>query len=257
MSKPTPSIWPEGVARHILDRVDSTNAEAFRLAPSLKGPAWIMARKQEAGRGRRGRAWTDPPGNFAATLVLRPEGGPADAARLSFVAALAVHDALRALCGPSLNIALKWPNDVLLNGGKLSGILLESAGAAAQVATLAIGIGINLAAAPDPDAVEAGATRPVSLLGETGMAVTPDEFLDALAFQFDQYHAQMRAYGFGPIRNAWMARAAKLGETIVARTGTTETTGRFDGIDDSGALILTGPRGRQTIPAADIYFSGA
>ncbi|MDN5567907.1 MAG: biotin--[acetyl-CoA-carboxylase] ligase, partial [Paracoccus sp. (in: a-proteobacteria)] len=140
--------------------------------------------------------------------------------------------------------------------GKLSGILLESAGAAGQVATLAIGIGINLAAAPDPQAVEAGATRPVSLLGETGLAVIPDEFLDALACQFDQYHAQLRAYGFGPIRNAWMARAAKLGETIVARTGTAETSGRFDGIDDSGALILTGPRGRQTIPAADIYFSG-
>jgi BirA family biotin operon repressor/biotin-[acetyl-CoA-carboxylase] ligase len=216
-----------------------------------------MARKQEAGRGRRGRAWTDPPGNFAATLVLRPEGSPADAARLSFVAALAVHDALRAVCGPSLNVALKWPNDVLLNGGKLSGILLESAGAAGQVATLAIGIGINLAAAPDPAAVENGATRPVSLLGETGLTVTPDDFLDALACQFDDWHRQLRAYGFGPIRNAWLARAAKLGETITARTGTSETTGRFDGIDETGALILTGPRGRHVIPAADIYFGGA
>lgn len=252
-----PSIWPDNVARHILDRVDSTNAEAFRLAPSLTGPAWIMARKQESGRGRRGRAWTDPPGNFAATLVLRPAGGPSDAARLSFVAALAVHDALKTLCGPSLNIALKWPNDVLLNGGKLSGILLESTGAAGQVATLAIGIGINLAAAPDQAAVESGATRPVSLLGETGLTVAPEDFLDALAAQFDAWHRQMLAYGFAPIRSAWLARAAKLGETIVARTGGTETTGRFDGIDETGALILTGPRGRHVIPAADIYFSGA
>lgn len=245
------------MARHILERVDSTNAEAFRLAPSLTGPAWILALRQEAGRGRRGRVWNDPPGNFAATLVLHPEGSPADAARLSFVAALSVHDALRTLCGPALNVSLKWPNDVLLNGGKLSGILLESTGAVGQVAALAIGIGINLKSAPDPAQVEATATRPVSLLGETGMEVTPQDMLDALAQQFDAWQGQMRTYGFAPIRNGWMARAAKLGETIIARTGTTETTGRFDGIDETGALILTGPRGRHVIPAADIYFSGA
>lgn len=246
--------WPQGVARHVLDRVDSTNAEAMRLAPSLSGPTWIMARQQTAGRGRRGRAWSDPPGNFAATLVLRPQGNPADAARLSFVAALAVHDALRRLCGPQLNVALKWPNDVLLNGGKLSGILLESIGAGASIQALAIGIGVNLAAAPDAAAVEPGALRPVSLQGETGLTVTPDDFLSALAAAFDDWHRQMRDFGFAPIRAAWLARAAMLGETITARTGTAEIAGRFDGIDETGALILTGPRGRQAIPAADVHF---
>lgn len=250
------ALWPDGVTRHVLERVDSTNAEAFRLAPSLAGPAWIMARRQEAGRGRRGRVWTDPPGNFAATLVLRPEGGPGDAARLSFVAALAVHEALLRLCGPQLNLSLKWPNDVLLNGGKLSGILLESAGSGAQVAALAIGIGINLETAPDAAAVEGGALRPVSLKGETGLTVTPDELLDALAVAFDHWWRQMRAYGFGPVRAAWLARAARLGETITARAGATETVGRFDGIDDTGALLLTTARGRQAIPAADIFFGG-
>ncbi len=256
MSNPSTEAWPEGVARHVLDRVDSTNAEAFRRGPDLTGPAWIMAYRQEAGRGRRGRAWRDPQGNFAATLVLRPEGGAGDAARLSFVAALAVHDALRTLCGPQPGFALKWPNDVLLNGGKLSGILLESTGAGDRLGLLAIGIGINLSEAPDTAEVEAQAMRPVSLLAETGMAVTPDEMLDALAPAFDHWHRQMRAYGFGPVRNAWLSRAAKLGETIVARTGTAEFTGRFDGIDDSGALILTGPRGRHAISAADIHFGG-
>jgi hypothetical protein len=164
-----PSAWPRDVARHVLDRVDSTNAEAMRLADRIAGPAWIMARRQEAGRGRRGRAWTDPPGNFAATLLIRPQGGPADAARLSFVAALAVHDALMTLCGPQLNLALKWPNDLLLNGGKLSGILLESAGSGRQVTALAIGIGVNLACAPEIAADQS--IRPVSLKGETGLAV--------------------------------------------------------------------------------------
>lgn len=248
--------WPRGVARHVLDRVDSTNAEAFRLAPSLTGPAWIMARRQEAGRGRRGRAWTDPPGNFAATLVLRPDGLAADVARLSFVAALAVHDALRDLCGPALNVALKWPNDVLLNGGKLSGILLESSGAGQRVTTLAIGIGINLAEAPQPNQVEPGALRPVSLAQETGLTVTPDEMLDALAPAFARWHDQAATMGFAPIRQAWLARAARLGDTITARTGTAEVTGIFDGIDDSGALILRTPRGVQAIPAADIHFGG-
>lgn len=244
------------MARHILDRVDSTNAEAFRLAPSLSGPAWIMARRQEAGRGRRGRAWADPPGNFAATLVLRPQGGAGDAARLSFVAALAVHDALRGLCGPHANLALKWPNDVLLNGGKLSGILLESSGAGGQVSLLAIGIGVNLAAAPDMSEVEPGALRPVSVAAETGLQVDADDLLDAVAVCFDEWHRQLRAYGFGPIRNAWLARAARLGETITARTGAAEITGRFEGIDDSGALVLVTPRGRQVIAAADIHFGG-
>lgn len=251
-----PASWPLGVARHVLDRVDSTNAEAMRMAPGLSAPTWVMARQQTAGRGRRGRAWADPPGNFAASLVLRPMGGPADAARLSFVAALAVHDALRQLCGPHLNLALKWPNDVLLNGGKLSGILLESIGAGGTIHALVIGIGINLAAAPDRDQVEPGALRPVSLQGETGLTISPDDMLDALAAAFEDWNRQMRDYGFGPIRSAWLARAARLGETITARTGAAETTGRFEGIDESGALILTGPRGRQAIPAADIFFAG-
>lgn len=256
MSEAAPATWPDGVARHILDRVDSTNAEAMRLAPHLSGPAWILAHRQEAGRGRRGRAWADPPGNFAASLVLRPAGGAAEAAKLSFVAALALHEALIHLCGPHLNVALKWPNDVLLNGGKLSGILLESAGAGGQVSTLVIGIGVNLAGAPDAAQVEATALRPVSLKGETGLTITPEEFLDALAVAFDQWQRQLQTYGFAPIRQAWLARAARLGETITARTGKVEVTGVFEGIDKSGALILATPRGKQAIPAADIYFSG-
>ena len=227
------------------------------MAPGLSGPTWIMARQQKAGRGRRGRVWTDPPGNFAASLVLQPDGSPADAARLSFVAALAVHDALRRLCGPHLNLSLKWPNDVLLNGGKLSGILLESVGSGGAIQALVIGIGINLAAVPDMGQVEPGALRPVSLQGETGLTISPDDVLTALAAAFDGWHRQMRDYGFAPIRTAWLARAARLGDTITARTGTTETTGRFEGIDDTGALILTGPRGRQAIPAADIFFAGS
>ncbi len=247
--------WPDGVARIVLDRVDSTNAEALRLAATQCGPLWILAQRQEAGRGRRGRHWCDPPGNFAATLLIRPEGGPGDAAQLSFVAALAVHDVLSGLCGPQARLALKWPNDVLLNGGKLSGILLESTGVAGQVSALAIGIGVNLVQVPKPEDVEAIALRPVSLRDETGLGVLPEEMLDALAPAFEHRWRQMREHGFAPIRAAWLARAARLGERLVARRGTSQTEGRFDGIDQTGALLLTTARGQEAIPAADIYFN--
>ncbi|WP_255471094.1 biotin--[acetyl-CoA-carboxylase] ligase [Paracoccus sp. M683] len=254
MSRPAADTWPEGVARHVLDRVDSTNAEAHRLAPSLSGPAWIMARHQTAGRGRRGRGWSGGEGNFAATLVLRPQGGAAQAARLSFVAALALDQALTAVAGPYARIAIKWPNDVLLNGGKVAGILLESLGSGGGVDVLAIGMGVNLAVAPDPASLEPDAMAPVSLLAETGHVVTQDEFLDLLAPAFAEWQARLRDYGFDPIRTAWLARAARLGETITARTGSDSLTGRFDGIDETGALILQTAEGRKVIPAADVYF---
>ncbi|WP_134726521.1 biotin--[acetyl-CoA-carboxylase] ligase [Paracoccus luteus] len=246
--------WPDGVARHVLARTDSTNAEALRMAATVTGPAWIMARAQTAGRGRRGRAWQMPPGNFAATLLTRPAGGPAQAALLSFVAALALHDALGLASGPAARLAIKWPNDVLLNGGKVAGILLESTGSAAGLEAVAVGIGVNLAAAPDAALLEPGAVPPVSVLGETGHAVTPEDFLDLLAPAFARWQAQLATLGFAPLRAAWTARAARLGQTITARMGTASQTGRFDGIDDSGALILATAAGRQVIPAADIHF---
>lgn len=250
-----PDLWPEGVARHVLAEVDSTNSEAARLAAAgLRQPTWIMARRQSAARGRRGRAWVSPEGNFAATLLMRPAGTPANAALRSFVAALALADALAALCGPSARLSLKWPNDVLLNGGKVAGILLESVGQGATVSHLVVGIGVNLVAAPHGDAVEPGAVHPVSVLGETGFVITQDELLEQLAAAFARYDAQLVTYGFAPIRAAWLARAARIGQEITARTMTETITGILDTLGDDGALIMTTPDGRRVIPAADIYF---
>lgn len=234
----------------MLAEVDSTNLEAQRLAGTLAGPEWICALRQTAGRGRRGRPWTDPLGNFAATLVLRPEGSPQQAAQRSFLAALALYDACVAVTGRAESFALKWPNDVLLNGGKLAGILLESP----RPGVLAIGIGVNLAQAPGASAVEPRALRPVSLLSETGAAVTPEEFLTPLAAAFAAHEAQFRSYGFAPIRAAWLARAARLGEVITARTGKTETTGTFVDVDATGNLVLQTAKSRVAIPAADVFF---
>lgn len=248
--------WPSGVARHVLAQVDSTNAEAARLAPGLTAPAWIMADRQTAAKGRRGRAWVSSPDNFAATLVLRPKGRPADAALFSFVAALALHEALGLATGRAEALALKWPNDVLLNGGKVSGILLESLGQGGDMAHLAIGIGVNLATAPDVEDVEPGATPPVSVLAETGCRVTPSDLLDLLAPAFARLQGLLETQGFAPIRAAWLSHAARLGQVITARTVTETLTGTFDTVDETGALILTTSRGARAIPAADVYFEG-
>ena len=195
-----------------------------------------------------------PKGNFAATLVMRPREAPEVVALRSFVASLALYDAFVAATGRAEPFALKWPNDVLLNGGKVAGILLESVGAGSGVAHLAIGIGVNLVAAPGADQVEAGAVRPVSLLSETGARVTPEEFLDLLAVAYARAEAQFVSYGFTAIRSAWLARAARLGERIVARTGTETIEGTFETVDETGALVLKTAAGRRAIPAAEVFF---
>ena len=242
------SDWPVGVGRIVLPEVDSTLSEAARQAPSLAGPTWILAIKQTAGRGRRGRAWSDPAGSFAATLAMRPDGGPEQAALRSFIASLALYDTIVAVTGLNAGVALKWPNDVLMNGGKVAGILLESSGNG----HLSVGIGVNLLNVPD--AVEEGAVPPVSLLSETGTRISPEKFLNYLAPAFAGYEAQFNAYGFGPIRRVWLDRAARLGEVITARTGTCEQTGTFETVDETGALVLRTNKGLQAIPAGEVFF---
>lgn len=229
-------------------------SEASRLAPHLAGPAWIQAREQTEARGRRGRAWRMPVGNFAATLLFRPQGGPAEVARYSFVAALALEQVLSRVAGPHARLSIKWPNDVLLNGGKVAGILLESLSAGAGVSSLAIGIGVNLAEAPPADAVEPGAVTPISLAGETGAIIPPEDFLPPLATAFAGLQALYENFGFDPIRSAWLARAARLGERVIARTGTETQEGIFDTIDETGAMILRTSDGIRAISAADVFF---
>ncbi len=241
--------WPEGYARIVLDETDSTLDEARRRLPELGGPAWILARHQTAARGRRGRAWRHPPGNFAATLVIPRPGAPEAAALRSFVAALALHDALSPLA-PAAGWALKWPNDVLLNGGKLAGILLEGLPGGA----LAVGVGVNLAQAPEAGEVEPGALRPVSLAQETGALVSPAGFLAALACAFAGWEQRLADYGFAPLRHAWLTRAARLGETVTVRLPQETLEGRFETLDETGRLVLDTPRGRRAIAAGDVFF---
>lgn len=226
-------------------------AEAARRAPLLDRPTWIMARRQTAGRGRRGRPWADPAGNLAVTLIYKPEATPAEAARRSFLAANALFEAL-AIYVDRDKLAQKWPNDVLLNGGKVGGILLESSGAGPYVNWLSVGIGVNLRHAPEG----LGGTdfAPVSLLGEGGEAVAPEVFLTVLASNFATQEEKLRRFGFARIREDWLRHAARLGENIVARTGREEIEGLFDTIDEEGNLVLITAKGPRAIAAADVYF---
>jgi BirA family transcriptional regulator, biotin operon repressor / biotin---[acetyl-CoA-carboxylase] ligase len=243
--------WPDGVGRVVLDSVTSTNAVAAGMAP---GPAWVLGLEQTAGRGRRARAWASPRGNFHASLVMAPTGPASQVALRSFTAALALREALATVTGGPEGLALKWPNDVLCNGGKVAGILLESVSSGAGVAHLVIGIGVNLIAAPDMSVIEPGAVRPVTLLGETGKRVTPEAFLDALAPAYAAWEATLCEAGFAPLRAAWLAHATHLGQPIRARTGTATHHGTFEDVDATGALVLMTAEGRQVIAAAEVFF---
>lgn len=246
----TRTNWPAGYAQRILPEVDSTMSEAARVAASITGPEWILGLRQTKGRARRGRDWRDPVGNFAASLILPLNEPPQHIALRSFIASLALHDALSDVTGRPASFALKWPNDVLLNGAKVAGILLEGL----PNGVLSVGIGVNLIGAPSRNEVEARAVHPVSVLSETGAKITPEELLTHLATAFARWEDQFRSYGFAPIRTAWLARAARLGDVVTARMPNEEVTGTFETVDDTGSLVLNTPQGRRAIAAAEVFF---
>lgn len=203
----------------------------------------MRADVQTAGRGRRARAWSSPAGNLHASVLVTATERPRQ--ELSFVAALALHDALSALFPPPrpLAIQIKWPNDVLLDGAKVAGILLEAAGAA-----LVIGFGVNLAHYP-PDA----GYRATSLAAR-GVTVTPAAFAARLAAAFAARRAQWVAGGFAGIRADWLARAAFREGAIEARLPGETVVGVMAGLEADGALALRLPDGSlRRIYAADIF----
>ena len=243
--------WPQNYRLHHLEETDSTNEEARRLAiAGADAPLWILADRQTKGRGRRGREWQAPAGNLTATLLLRPDRPLAQCAQLSFVAALAAGEMITQHA-PSVDVALKWPNDVLAQGRKIAGILLESAGnGPARPDWLAVGIGANLAA--HPAEVEFPAT---SLAALDVKVPGPKEALASLAAHWARWYEVWMERGFTPIRDAWLVRAAGLGTRIRARLADGETHGMFEGIDEGGALLLReNPARLRVISAGDVFF---
>ena len=240
-----------GVRHLAYETLGSTNAEALALTRAgERGPLWISARSQSGGRGRRGSIWVSPPGNLYATLLLSEPSAPEHAPQLSFVAALALHDAI-AECASALGprLKVKWPNDLLLGGEKLAGILIE--GESDPVFSVAIGVGVNCATHPDDVAY------PATDLAAGGALVTPAQVLRVLSAAMTRRIAQWaRGDGFAAIRADWLKRAAGLGETIRVRLPERELSGRFNGLDEAGRLLLEQPGGVSAITAGEVFALG-
>src|SRR5262245_11429932 len=244
-----PRATAAGVRLVAHDVLGSTNAEALNLARrGERGPLWVTAGRQSAGRGRRGRAWVSEPGNLYASLLLTAPVPAGHRPQLSFVAALAVHDAVAAVAThiePLL--AIKWPNDLLLAGAKFAGILLE--GESGGTGALVVGIGINCANHP-------GDTEdPATDLAAAGAPVAPATAFAALAVQMLERIGKWEDGGGVPaVRADWLARAAGIGDAVRVRLADREIVGRFEALDPAGGLVLRLPDGAATtIAAGDVY----
>jgi BirA family transcriptional regulator, biotin operon repressor / biotin---[acetyl-CoA-carboxylase] ligase len=242
------SARPETVRHIALESTGSTNAEALeRARTGERGPLWITANTQTQGKGRSGRTWISPPGNLYATLLLTEPCAPAVAPQLAFVAGLAVYDAV-AECATQLaaQLALKWPNDLLLVSKKLAGILIESE--TSPVLQLALGIGVNCTSHP------AETLYPATDLAASGANVSPDALFMALSQTMRRRLAQWeQGAGFAQIRTDWLARAVGLGETIHVRLPEREFSGRFEGLDGTGRLLVQESGRVTTVTAGDVF----
>ena len=227
----------------------STNADltaAVRAGEQVGEGQWLVADRQTAGRGRRGRAWSDGQGNFMGSTVVRPHDRDPAPATLTFVAALALYEALLPLVGNPADLRIKWPNDVLLGGAKVAGILLEREGDA-----IVIGIGVNLASAPDlPD------YRTIAL-SKCGPAPDRDLFARSLAQSFDQELERWRTFGLEPILRRWEAIAYQRGTALTVNPpGEEPIRGAFAGLTDDGALSLRLADGSmRVIHAGDVMLA--
>jgi BirA family biotin operon repressor/biotin-[acetyl-CoA-carboxylase] ligase len=222
--------------------IGSTNDEARRLAASGAPHGTVVhADEQSSGRGRLSHTWFSPPGNLYISILLRTGEPPSRTAELSFVTALAVADTVDALLPQTIRATLKWPNDVLVNGAKIAGILLEQV----DNATI-VGIGLNVLQAPANIAY--AATTIVACGGIASVDGARDVLLDRLARHLEVWSLD----GFGPVRAQWLRRSYPIGAAIRANTGGESVAGAFAGMDADGALLLDTPSGRRRITAGDI-----
>jgi len=237
-----------------LETCESTNSEAMsRAEEGAEDGTLVWAREQTKGRGRRGRAWQGLPGNLYFSLVLRPDCSPQHAAQLGFVAALALGDAIGSVAPPMIEVQFKWPNDVLLNGRKAAGILLESKILEGELDWLVLGIGVNVAAYPQD------LEPPATSLHFEGAPddVTAVRLLEAFARHFMSRANRWLDDGFAPIRRDWKYHAYGLGEAIGVDLAARRVEGRFKDLDENGALIVELPDGGTlSVAAGDVYRIG-
>ena len=245
--------WPELPAFFslvALDSVDSTNLEARRLAHAgAPEGTLVWAREQTAGRGRRGRRWTSPAGNLYLSLLLRPPARVAEAAQIGFVAAVALAETLAGFLPQERRISCKWPNDLLVDGAKVAGILLEAEALGEEPAALVLGIGVNLASHPE------GLAYPATSVLAAGGGASVESLLQALALRLEHWYDLWRRAGFTRVRERWLDFAAGLGAAIEVRLEGATLKGRFAALDPSGALELElAEGGRRLVTAGDVFY---
>lgn len=250
----------EGTRLLAFETTGSTNAEALTLARSgEQGPIWLVTDQQSAGRGRRNRAWSSPKGNLACSVLEVLPVAPPVAATLGFAAGLALEAALdrisvearlRADGADPLQFRLKWPNDVLASGRKLSGILLEADAGAPDKLALVVGIGVNVVAAPE------GLPYPATSLRDAGVNASAEDLFAALSDAWAEFRGVWNlGRGFDDIRRRWLERAHGIGERVSINTGSATVEGIFDTIDESGCMIVvTKDNRRVSVAAGDVYF---
>jgi BirA family transcriptional regulator, biotin operon repressor / biotin---[acetyl-CoA-carboxylase] ligase len=234
--------------------IDSTNVEAKRLAEIGRSEGQVVwALKQESGVGRRGRQWSSPEGNLYCSVLLRPDCDASQGAKLSFLIAVALYDAIAQFLPDNVQMSLKWPNDILIEGRKSAGILLESkSNSQNKLEWLVIGTGINVANYPK---VTEG--LPAISLKEAGATVKLETLLSAYCHRLEQLYTQWTRDGFSPIRALWLERASGIGSEVTVRLPKSSFQGTFENLDESGALVLSMKDGTQKlVTAGEVFFSG-
>jgi BirA family transcriptional regulator, biotin operon repressor / biotin---[acetyl-CoA-carboxylase] ligase len=207
----------------------------------------VLARRQTKGRGSRGRNWESPAGNLYLSVLLRPAGNAVEAGRWALLAGVALAEALEHRLRDPSTIRLKWPNDVLLAGRKLAGILIDSEiDAEGRLEWLVIGLGANLVQAP------AIAGRSVAALAEAGVASAPEAVAARVLERLRHWQHARHVQGFEAVRTAWLQRAHPVGTQLTVRFAGQVLSGSFVGLDEDGSLLLQGTSGVRRLPTAEI-----
>ncbi|MGN0903836.1 MAG: biotin--[acetyl-CoA-carboxylase] ligase [Alphaproteobacteria bacterium] len=241
-------ILPAGWRYFYFPETESTNETAKTLAAGIGSERIaVQAGRQTGGRGRRGRPWVSPPGNLYVSLAFRIK----ETARLgefSFLTAIALAQAVLRL-KPELEIRCKWPNDLLVRGKKLSGILLETDGRGGVIDTLVIGVGVNVSSFPGD-----GMLYPVTSLAEEGCSASAGQVLEAFAERFEFFCRRREEAGFAPVLSAWKERAYGIGGPVTVNLADRQIRGIFSGLDKDGALLLNKDGQEVKITAGDVFF---
>ncbi len=239
----------------VFDEIDSTILEARRRAERGEvSPVWLIAKSQTAGRGRRGRTWTSHSGNLMATLLFNTEQPPQQIALLGFATGVALAETIDAIAGAG-TAQLKWPNDVFINGAKVSGIMLDAGTLSGGESWVALAFGVNLADAPQN--IDQATTCLRDLLPPDAPTPDPLEFFSLLRPRLESWAARIDREGFEPLRRAWLGRTYGMGSEARVVQGETTLEGRIAGLSSRGELELDTASGRRLVAAGDVFLPKA